>query len=81
MTHLKTKPIAGKEQRFAILIEPEFVATPKRHPLENDAELLALIKEHGTVRIHEFETVNPFQLLPRYTELTPEQFEAEWIEV
>lgn len=77
--HLKTKPVEGKEQRFAILIEPEFVPTPKVHPSVNELELQATIREHGQARIHEFEEQNPFHLKERMTVLTPDEFAKEWI--
>lgn len=77
--HLKTIPKPGVEQRYAILIEPEFIPTTKASHEDNDRELNEVIKEHGEVRIHEFEVTNPFQLKRDYTVLTPEQFKSEWM--
>jgi hypothetical protein len=77
--HLKTKPKPGAEQRFAILIDPEFIPTPKMSPEDNDKELIQAIKDHGEAVIHEFEVTNPFQLKRNRTFLSPEQLEAEWI--
>ena len=80
--HLKTKLDKNQrleDQRFAILIEPDFTPTPKVSPKENDNCLLACIKEHGWAVIHQFEKDNPFILEPEPTTLTPGQFEKEWI--
>lgn len=77
--HLKTKPKPGVPQRYALLIEPEFVPTPKVHPNDNDAELYATCEEHGVVRIAEFDPVNPFRFKDYYTTMTPEKFKEEWM--
>lgn len=82
MIHLKTKPKPGEQQRFAILLEPEFVHNPKASPKQNDADLNAVIKEHGKAVIREW---LPHRSEPEWiisnlsVELSPEQFEQEWI--
>lgn len=77
--NLKTKPKPDEQQRFAVLIEPEFIPTPKVHPNDNDAELYRTCKEHGVVRIAEFDPANPYRFNSHYTVLTPDRFEAEWM--
>lgn len=79
IVHLKTKPEHGGTQRFAILIEPDFTPTPKRSDEDNNAELYQTARDHGVVRIAEFLEDNPFSFKDRYTEMTPEKFEEEWM--
>jgi hypothetical protein len=80
MIHLKTRPVKGVEQRFAILIEPDtFVPTPKVSPKQNDEELYAHVEAHGFARIHEFEEDNPFHLKRNYTVLNPKEFKEQWM--
>jgi hypothetical protein len=75
--HLKTKP--GEGQRFAILIEPEFIPTPKVSPKDNDKELQDTVQSHGKAVLARFEEKNPFQLEKDTVTLTPEEFERDWI--
>ncbi len=79
MIFLKTRPLLEGERRFAMLLEPEFVPTPKASPRANDLELYATVREHGSARIREFNPREPYQPVKEDTVLTPEQFEAEWM--
>lgn len=79
MIHLKTKPLLEGERRFAFLVSPEFIPTPKASPRQNDLELYETVRHHGRAVIAEFEPDNPLKLKPEATTLTPEQFESEWM--
>jgi hypothetical protein len=75
--HLKTKP--GEGQRFAILIEPEFIPTPEASPLENDADLCNAVQSHGKAVLARFEEKNPLTFETDLVTLTPGEFSRDWI--